>query len=214
MLIRNQSCNNMYVYIYIVLHCHIWMYDTYMICTHLYSLHPSGLHQLQVQDARGIKGFHLRSCDSWGLGKVFLCNVESEIRGAKMWNIMNALKHIETMLFWEATTTAIIQIRLECIVKKASRTELQSHAENFKRKQCPRWLSAHTCDAMNLPSKLLNSNSFAATRRVKHLQPLCRNLWDAWPAHVARWLEEFAHHQPRWVNMWSIPLTLKIRRKL
>jgi hypothetical protein len=87
----------------------IYIYDTYMICTHLYSLHPSGLHQLQVQDARGIKGFHLRSCDSWGLGKVFLCNVESEIRGAKMWNIMNALKHIETMLFWEATTTAIIR---------------------------------------------------------------------------------------------------------
>ena len=186
------------------------IYDTDMICTHLYSLHPSGLHQLQVQDARGIKGFHLRSCDSWGLGKVFLCNVESEIRGAKMWNIMNALKHIETMLFWEATTTAIIQIRLECIVKKPQELNC-SHMRNTSKEAVSWWLSAHTCDAMNLPSKLLNSNSFAATRRVKHLQPLCRNLWDA---GQLMWLDGLKSCTPSTtMNQYVIySLTLKIRR--
>jgi hypothetical protein len=201
----------MYIYIYIVLHCHIWIYIWYIHDMYT-SVFIAPQRPPSTPSSRRSWDQRLPPTELWQLGSWQSVSLQRGIRNPRSQNVKH-YERIETYwnnAFLRSHNNCNHKIRLECIVKKPQELNC-SHMRKTSKEAVSRWLSAHTCDAMNLPSKLLNSNSFAATRRVKHLQPLCRNLWDA---GQLMWLDGLKSCTPSTTMSQYViySLTLKIRR--
>ena len=127
----------------------------------------------------------------WQLGSWQSVSLQRGIRNPRSQNVKH-YERIET--YWN---NAFLRSHNNCnhtdtfgmYCEKASRTELQSHAENFKRSSVLMTFCSHLWRdelAIQIAQlQLLRCDKTCETSAATVPQPL-----RCWPAHVARWLEE------------------------
>ena len=211
MLIRNQSCNNMYVYIYILYYIVIYEYMIHTWYVHI-CIHctPAASINSKFKTLVGSKASTYGAVTAGVLAKCFFAtwNPKSEEPKCEtLWTHWNILKQC----FFEKPQQLQSYRYVWNVLWKSLKNWTAVTCGKLQKKQCLDDFLLTPVTRWTLPSKLLNSNSFAATRRVKHLQPLCRNLWDA---GQLMWLDGLKSCTPSTTMSQYViySLTLKIRR--